>query len=63
MLFNFMEKSELPEISSQAHVRIEVQKGTEYGLFAKIQSELEEAIFVLRDKAAKDALWRKLRHN
>ena len=47
-------KSELPEISSQAHVRIEVQKGTEYGLFSKIQSELEEAIFILRDKAAKD---------
>ena len=33
---------------------IEVQKGTEYGLFSKIQSELEEAIFILRDKAAKD---------
>jgi hypothetical protein len=48
-------KSQLPEISSQAHVRIEVQKGTEYGLFSKIQSELEEAIFILRDKAAKQA--------
>ncbi|MGB0915590.1 MAG: hypothetical protein ACPGVI_05925, partial [Crocinitomicaceae bacterium] len=38
----------------QAHIRIEVQKGTEYYLFAKIQSELEEAIFTLRDDAAKD---------
>lgn len=47
-------KAELPEISSQAHVRIEVQIATEYALFAKIQSELEEAIFILRDKAARD---------
>jgi len=47
-------KSELPEIHFQAHVRIEVQQATEYGLFAKIQSEIEEAIFELRDKAALD---------
>jgi len=47
-------KAELPEIHSQAHVRIEVQQATEYKLFAKIQSELEEAIFELRDGAAKD---------
>lgn len=45
-------KSELREIHGQAHIRIEVQRGTEYALFAKIQSELEEAIFNLRDKAA-----------
>lgn len=47
-------KSELPEIHFQAHVRIEVQQATEYALFAKIQSELEEAIFELRDRAAQD---------
>ena len=44
-------KSSLPEIHGQAHVRIEVQKGTHYELFAKIQSEIEEAIYELRDKA------------
>lgn len=47
-------KAELPEIHFQAHIRIEVQKGTEYQLFAKIQSELEEAIYTLRDDASKD---------
>lgn len=47
-------KAELPEIHFQAHIRIEVQQATEYKLFAKIQSELEEAIFVLRDKVAQD---------
>ncbi len=47
-------KDELPEVSVQAHIRIDVQKGTEYGLFAKIQSEVEEAFFELRDEAAKD---------
>lgn len=45
-------KSTLPEIHGQAHVRIEVQKGTHYELFAKIQSEVEEAIYDLRDGAA-----------
>lgn len=45
-------KSSLPEIHGQAHVRVEVQKGTHYELFAKIQSEIEEAIFELRDKAS-----------
>ncbi|TNE75593.1 MAG: biopolymer transporter ExbD [Bacteroidetes bacterium] len=45
-------RNELPEIQFQAHVRIEVQKATAYELFAKIQSELEEAIFTLRDKAS-----------
>ena len=47
-------KNELPEISGQAHVRIEVQKATDYELFAKIQSEVQEAVFELRDEAAKD---------
>lgn len=47
-------KKELPEIHFQAHVRIEVQKETAYELFAKIQSEIEEAIYEVRDKAARD---------
>lgn len=47
-------KKELPEIHGQAHVRVEVQKGTEYALFAKIQSEIEEALYELRDKASID---------
>jgi len=47
-------KEKLPEISVQAHIRIDVQKGTEYGLFAKIQSEVEEAFYELRDDAAKE---------
>jgi biopolymer transport protein ExbD len=47
-------KNELPEIHPQAHVRIEVQKETAYELFAKIQSEIEEAIYFLRDGASKE---------
>jgi biopolymer transport protein ExbD len=45
-------KAELPELSPQAHVRIEVQTGTGYQYFAKIHSEINEAIFQLRDEAA-----------
>lgn len=45
-------KEELPEISNQAHIRIVVQSKTGYELFAKIQSEIEEALFELRDEAA-----------
>lgn len=45
--------SELPEIHFQANLRIEVQDATEYGLFAKIQTEIEEAIFELRDEESK----------
>ncbi len=44
--------NKLAEISVQAHIRIEVQKGTEYELFAKIQSEVEQGLFELRDDAA-----------
>jgi len=47
-------KNELPEIHFQAHIRIEVMQETAYELFAKIQSEIEEAIFELRDGAAED---------
>lgn len=49
-------KPELPEISPQAHIRIEVQIKTGYELFAKIQSEIEEALFELRDDAAQE-IW------
>lgn len=45
--------SELVEIQAQAHIRVEVQQQTGYKLFAKIHSEIEEAITELRDEAAK----------
>ncbi|MGJ8661548.1 MAG: ExbD/TolR family protein [Bacteroidota bacterium] len=45
--------NELPEIHFQANIRIEVQTQTEYSLFAKIQTEIEEAIYELRDDEAK----------
>lgn len=44
---------ELPEIHFQANIRIEVQIATDYELFAKIQTEIEEAIFELRDDESK----------
>jgi biopolymer transport protein ExbD/translation initiation factor IF-3 len=47
-------KNILPEIHFQAHIRVEVMAETEYELFAKIQSEVEQAIYELRDIAAKD---------
>jgi len=43
---------ELKEIHPQAHIRIVVQPQTEYKLFAKIHSEIQEALVELRDKAA-----------
>ncbi|TNE56106.1 MAG: biopolymer transporter ExbD [Bacteroidetes bacterium] len=43
----------LPEISFQASIRIEVSNTTQYEVFVKIQSEIEEAISILRDKEAK----------
>ena len=47
-------KDKLPEIHFQTHVRIEVQKETDYVLFAKIQSELEEAFYEMRNDVALD---------
>lgn len=44
--------NELVEIQAQAHIRVEVQQKTDYRLFAKIHSEIEEAITELRDVAA-----------
>lgn len=49
-------KPELPELSLQAHIRVEVQIKTGYEYFAKIQSEIEEALFELRDEACQK-LW------
>lgn len=49
-------KAELPEISPQAHIRIEVQIKTGYELFAKIHSEINEAIYQLRDEAS-NRIW------
>ena len=48
----FYGKARLPEISPQAHIRIVVQTKTGYVLFAKIQSEIEEALYELRNDAA-----------
>lgn len=45
--------NELPEIDGAANIRIEVQSATDYSLFAKIQTEIEEAIYELRDGEAK----------
>lgn len=53
-LYNKSGKNILPEIHLQAHVRIVVMQQTEYELFAKIQSEVEEALYELRDLAAID---------
>lgn len=47
---------QLRELDGQAHIRIEVQQATEYSIFAKIQTEIEEALYELRnDRALK--LW------
>lgn len=43
---------ELHEIHAQAHIRVVVQQRTDYELFAKIQSEIEEALYELRDGAS-----------
>jgi biopolymer transport protein ExbD len=45
--------NELPEISGAANIRIEVNTATDYSLFAKIQTEIEEAIYELRDGESK----------
>mmetsp|Transcript_25787 Transcript_25787/g.34468 ORF Transcript_25787/g.34468 Transcript_25787/m.34468 type:complete len:214 (+) Transcript_25787:1459-2100(+) len=44
-----LEINELVEIQAQSHIRVEVQQKTNYKLFAKIHSEIEEAITELRD--------------
>jgi biopolymer transport protein ExbD len=43
-------KSEIRELSVQAHVRIEVQEATAYSIFTQIHNEIEEALFELRNK-------------
>lgn len=43
---------ELVEIHPQAHIRVVVQQETEYKLFAKIHSEIQEALIELRNEAA-----------
>ena len=44
--------SSLPEIHFQANIRIEVMQSTAYQIFAKIQTEIEEAIYELRNDEA-----------
>jgi hypothetical protein len=46
----------LPEIHFQANIRIEVMQATAYSIFAKIQTEIEEAVYEMRDEEAK-RLW------
>lgn len=53
LIKQFFGSSKVPEISDKAHVRIEVQQKTSYDLFAKIQSEVEEAIYKVRDEECK----------
>lgn len=53
LIKQFFGSSKVPEISDKAHVRIEVQQKTSYELFAKIQSEVEEAIYKVRDEECK----------
>jgi hypothetical protein len=48
--------SVLPEIHFQANIRIEVMQATAYSIFAKIQTEIEEAVYEMRDEEAK-RLW------
>jgi len=43
----------VPTISGEAHVRVEVKEATPYSTFAKIQAEIEEALFTLRDEESK----------
>ena len=43
-------KKPIPQIHIQSNIRIEVQQSTAYSIFAKIHSEIEEAISSLRDK-------------
>jgi biopolymer transport protein ExbD len=42
-------KSQIRELSVQAHIRIEVQEATAYSIFTQIHNEIEEALFELRD--------------
>ena len=46
-------KPTLREIHVQAHIKIEVQKETSYELLARIHSEVREALYELRNDAAK----------
>jgi hypothetical protein len=43
----------VPTISGEAHIRIEVKESTPYSTFAKIQAEIEEALFILREEESK----------
>ncbi|MDG1858635.1 MAG: hypothetical protein P8I94_06010, partial [Emcibacteraceae bacterium] len=44
--------STLPEVDQTANIRIEVQTATNYSLFSKIHSEIQEGIYELRNKEA-----------
>lgn len=48
--------NQLPEIHFQANIRIEVMQATTYDIFSKIQTEIQEAVYEVRDKEAQ-RLW------
>lgn len=48
--------NQLPELHFQANIRIEVMQATTYDIFAKIQTEIQEAVYEVRDKEAQ-RLW------
>lgn len=53
---NLLGGNQLREIDGSAHIRIVVQQATEYSIFAKIQTEIEEALYELRNDRAMQ-LW------
>ena len=54
----------VPTISGEAHIRIEVKESTPYSTFAKIQAEIEEALFILREEEGTLPIARSVpRHN
>lgn len=53
LIKKFYGAGKIPEISDKSHVRIEVQQKTSYEIFTKLQSEVEEAIYKVRDEECK----------
>ncbi len=53
-LYNKYKPGGIPEISYQANLRIETQQLTSYELFTKIHSEIEEALYELKNEKSKE---------
>ena len=47
-------KREMPEISFEAHIRLESFNDTDYSAYVAVQSEVQKAVTELRDKEAKE---------